>query len=74
MFSVKVKNLERVLCSIVHIWNVLSVQVDVSGTADATAKNEELEFERNQERFLFLKWGAKVISETTTFTAESKLK
>jgi len=39
---------------------MFSVQVDVSGTADSTARNEELEFERNQERFLFLKWGAKV--------------
>ena len=34
-----------------------SVQVDVAGTADALEKNEALEFERNQERFSFLKWG-----------------
>lgn len=26
---------------------------------DALLKNEELEFERNKERFTFLKWGAK---------------
>jgi aconitate hydratase len=34
-----------------------SIQVDVSGTADAIDKNEELEFHRNKERFAFLKWG-----------------
>lgn len=26
---------------------------------DALKKNEEIEFERNKERFMFLKWGAK---------------
>ncbi|XP_070547290.1 cytoplasmic aconitate hydratase-like isoform X2 [Ptychodera flava] len=36
-----------------------SVQVDVSRSADALEKNQELEFQRNKERFLFLKWGAK---------------
>ncbi|XP_077866275.1 cytoplasmic aconitate hydratase-like, partial [Saccoglossus kowalevskii] len=36
-----------------------SVQVDVSRSSDALEKNQDLEFERNQERFLFLKWGAK---------------
>jgi len=35
-----------------------SVQVDVSRTSDSQAQNEALEFERNHERFLFLKWGA----------------
>ena len=35
-----------------------SVQVDVSRTDDSKARNEELEFERNHERFTFLKWGA----------------
>lgn len=34
-----------------------SIQVDVSSTADAKDKNEELEFLRNYERFQFLKWG-----------------
>ncbi len=34
-----------------------SVQVDYFGTNDAFAKNAELEFERNQERYQFLKWG-----------------
>lgn len=36
-----------------------SIQVDVSRTADALDQNQQLEFERNRERFLFLKWGAK---------------
>ena len=36
-----------------------SVQVDEFGTADALAKNVEIEFERNQERYEFLKWGQK---------------
>lgn len=36
-----------------------SVQVDVSRSEEARAKNEALEFERNKERFMFLKWGAK---------------
>jgi len=36
-----------------------SVQVDFSRTEDSLQKNEELEFQRNKERFTFLKWGAK---------------
>jgi len=36
-----------------------SIQVDVARTADAKEKNEEIEFNRNQERFSFLKWGEK---------------
>ena len=36
-----------------------SVQADVSGTKDAAKKNEIIEFERNFERFQFLKWGSK---------------
>ena len=34
-----------------------SVQVDVSGTRYAFQRNAELEFERNQERYAFLRWG-----------------
>src|SRR5471030_1670609 len=34
-----------------------SVQVDFSGNAEALAKNLELEFTRNRERYQFLKWG-----------------
>ncbi|XP_044743929.1 cytoplasmic aconitate hydratase-like isoform X2 [Chrysoperla carnea] len=36
-----------------------SVQVDFTRSPDALQKNEEMEFERNKERFTFLKWGAK---------------
>ncbi|WP_192900972.1 aconitate hydratase AcnA [Marinicauda algicola] len=35
-----------------------SVMVDVFGTADAFKKNVEREYERNGERYKFLKWGA----------------
>jgi aconitate hydratase len=34
-----------------------SVQVDNYGTADSLAKNTAVEFERNQERYSFLRWG-----------------
>ncbi len=34
-----------------------SVQVDVFGTPDALARNNDIEFGRNQERYLFLRWG-----------------
>ena len=34
-----------------------SVQVDVSGTPEAFARNLEIEFQRNRERYQFLKWG-----------------
>ncbi len=34
-----------------------SVQVDRSGTAAAFAQNLQIEFERNRERYEFLKWG-----------------
>jgi aconitate hydratase len=34
-----------------------SVQVDVAGTPDALRRNGEIEFERNRERFEFLRWG-----------------
>src|SRR3954468_14064639 len=34
-----------------------SVQVDAFGTADAFRINAEREFERNQERYQFLRWG-----------------
>ncbi|WP_133510777.1 aconitate hydratase AcnA [Candidatus Thiosymbion oneisti] len=38
-----------------------SVQVDYFGSDDAFAKNAELEFQRNQERYQFLKWGQKAL-------------
>jgi len=34
-----------------------SVQVDVYGTPNAFATNAELEFDRNRERYQFLRWG-----------------
>jgi aconitate hydratase len=34
-----------------------SVQVDFYGNAQALAKNLEMEFQRNRERYQFLKWG-----------------
>lgn len=36
-----------------------SVQVDVYGSESALEKNVEIEFERNQERYSFLRWGQK---------------
>jgi aconitate hydratase len=35
-----------------------SVQVDSYANSDALRKNTEMEFERNQERYEFLRWGA----------------
>ncbi len=34
-----------------------SVQVDAFGSKDAFQKNADLEFERNEERYAFLRWG-----------------
>jgi len=34
-----------------------SVQIDFFGTPDAEARNAKIEFERNAERFEFLRWG-----------------
>ena len=34
-----------------------SVQVDVNGTSDAFSRNLDIEFQRNRERYQFLKWG-----------------
>jgi aconitate hydratase len=39
-----------------------SVQIDVFGTPDAVQKNAEIEYQRNQERYSFLKWGQKAFS------------
>ena len=35
-----------------------SVQVDVARSANAVQANMDLEFQRNNERFAFLKWGS----------------
>ncbi|MDO8756927.1 MAG: aconitase family protein, partial [Elusimicrobiota bacterium] len=39
-----------------------SVQVDYFGTAEAFDMNSALEFQRNQERYAFLKWGQKAFT------------
>jgi aconitate hydratase len=52
--AVKVNPLQPVDLVIDH-----SVQVDYYGTKDAFAKNLAIEFERNGERYSFLKWGQK---------------
>jgi aconitate hydratase len=39
-----------------------SVQVDVFGTPLALRRNAEIEFERNRERYEFLRWGQKAFS------------
>ena len=51
-------SVQVILIVIVKLCETLT-QVDVSGTKTSQAQNEEREFERNRERFLFLKWGAK---------------
>ncbi len=39
-----------------------SVQVDVFGSVTALERNAEIEFERNRERYEFLRWGQKAFS------------
>ncbi len=39
-----------------------SVQVDVFGRPDAFQRNAELEFERNRERYVFLRWGQRAFA------------
>ena len=39
-----------------------SVQVDFFATSDALQRNAEMEFQRNRERYEFLKWGQKAFS------------
>ena len=39
-----------------------SVQADYFGSNDALAKNTDLEFERNRERYAFLKWGQSALT------------
>ncbi len=39
-----------------------SVQVDVFGNVTALERNAEIEFERNKERYEFLRWGQKAFS------------
>jgi aconitate hydratase len=39
-----------------------SVQVDVFGSPEALQRNAEIEFERNRERYEFLRWGQKAFA------------
>ncbi len=45
----------------VHLVIDHSVMVDYFGSADAAARNETLEFERNHERYQFLRWGQQAL-------------
>ena len=47
-----------------------SVQVDHFGTKDSLAQNNAIEFERNQERYGFLRWGQNGVSELPRRAAE----
>lgn len=46
----------------VYTMSQLRISVFLFFSDDALKKNQELEFQRNQERFKFLKWGAKAFS------------
>ncbi|MFP4600109.1 MAG: aconitase family protein, partial [Persicimonas sp.] len=48
-----------------------SVQVDEFGNANAIAVNSEKEFERNQERYEFLKWGKQAFSNFSVVPPET---
>ncbi|MBI4387208.1 MAG: aconitate hydratase AcnA [Elusimicrobia bacterium] len=42
-----------------------SVQVDFFGSLEALRRNEQIEFERNRERYRFLRWGQEVFGNLT---------
>ena len=44
-----------------------SIQVDVFGRADAFARNAELEYERNRERYTFLRWAQQAFRTLRVF-------
>src|SRR5690242_21281762 len=44
-----------------------SIIADFSGTADALARNAELEFERNRERYTFLRWAQQAFQTLRVF-------
>lgn len=48
-----------------------SVQVDAFGTAAAFAINTEKEFQRNRERYVFLKWGQKAFKNFNVVPPET---
>ncbi len=49
-----------------------SVQADYFGSSDALAKNTDLEFERNRERYAFLKWGQAALAEPARRPARNR--
>ncbi|MBI5202384.1 MAG: aconitate hydratase, partial [Elusimicrobia bacterium] len=48
-----------------------SVQVDKFGTSDAFKVNSDLEFERNQQRYVFLKWGQQAFQNFSVVPPET---
>ena len=48
-----------------------SVQVDAYGDAAAIGKNTELEFQRNEERYKFLKWGQQAFDNFSVVPPET---
>ena len=44
-----------------------SIQVDAFGSSDALKKNMEIEFERNRERYEFLKWGKQAFDNFSVY-------
>src|SRR5512132_3699484 len=50
-----------------------SVQVDVFGTRDAFTRNAEREFERNQERYAFLRWGQEAFDNLAVVPPDTRI-
>ena len=48
-----------------------SVQVDFAGTPEAMKQNTKLEFQRNKERYEFLKWGQKAFQDFSVVPPET---
>ncbi len=48
-----------------------SVQVDFSGTLDAMSRNTDLEYRRNRERYVFLRWGQRALSNFSVVPPET---
>src|SRR3546814_15799348 len=49
-----------------------SVQIDVFGRPDAFERNVELEYERNHERYQFLRWGQTAFDAFKVVTPSSE--
>jgi len=48
-----------------------SVQVDVFGSANAAEENARIEFDRNRERYSFLRWGQEAFSNFTVIPPDT---